>query len=482
MLARLSELVRRIRRSAFAFPAAAAVALLLIGVSELAYHQAASELRRLVLIGRARLEVTNLLRHVSAAESGQRGYVLTGRPEQLQPYLDARRSVDSTLERLGAIYTELGDPVAGQRLGRISIGIDDKLAALEQVVRLEPPASPQVVRELMLAEAGGDRMAVVRRLADEALATENRRLADGLDGVFDILLLNRSGVAALTVVGLLLLMMFLHQSRQLDRQRREQQQRMLAEHDRLEQEVRERTSELTELTRHLETAREDERARLARDLHDELGALLTAAKLDVARIRPKLNSAAPDLAPRIEHLIETLNSGIALKRRIIEDLRPSTLDALGLQPALEVLCGEFSQRLGIGVATHFEPVRLSRSAELTVFRMVQESLTNIAKHAQATAVSVRIESDAGDARVAVRDDGVGFDPTRPGNSRHGLLGMRYRLSAEQGRLAIESHPGAGTTLLAVLPQRSDPATPAPAAQPSDPDWPVGHGTASTVPA
>ena len=192
-------------------------------------------------------------------------------------------------------------------------------------------------------------MATVRLVADELLAAENRRIAAALTRIFDILLLNRSGVTALTVLGLLLLMMFLHQSRQLDRQRREQQQRMEAEHDRLEREVRQRTSELTELARHLETAREDERARLARDLHDELGALLTAAKLDVARIRPKLHGAAPELAPRIEHLIETLNSGIALKRRIIEDLRPSTLDALGLQAALEVLCGEFSQRLGVEV-------------------------------------------------------------------------------------------------------------------------------------
>ena len=137
MPGRLSDLVRRIRRSAFAFPAAAFVALLLIGVSEVAYHHAASELSRLVLIGRARIEVLNVLRNVADAESEQRGYMLTSRPLQLQAYLAARRNVDAGLDRLASIYDQLGDPASRARLRQMSGGIDDKLAALEQVVRLD---------------------------------------------------------------------------------------------------------------------------------------------------------------------------------------------------------------------------------------------------------------------------------------------------------------------------------------------------------
>jgi signal transduction histidine kinase len=228
---------------------------------------------------------------------------------------------------------------------------------------------------------------------------------------------------------------------------------LLAERDRLEVEVRARTTELTELARHLETTREDERARLARDLHDELGALLTAAKLDVARIRPKLQQIAPDLLPRVTHLIETLNSGIALKRRIIEDLRPSTLDSLGLQAALEVLCNEFAERMNLPVLTRLEPTRLTRSADLTVFRLVQESLSNIAKHARATRIEVSLAQDDGRACITVKDNGVGFSPGTTGPSRHGLIGMRYRVEAEQGQLSVQSAPGQGTTLFACLPQQ-----------------------------
>ena len=105
-----------------------------------------------------------------------------------------------------------------------------------------------------------------------------------------------------------------------------------------------RTAELTDLARHLQTVREDERGFLARELHDELGGLLTAAKLDVARLRKRLDTGQPEVAERIVHLGQTLDAGIALKRRIIEDLRPSSLANLGLQRALEILCEEFAQR------------------------------------------------------------------------------------------------------------------------------------------
>jgi signal transduction histidine kinase len=115
----------------------------------------------------------------------------------------------------------------------------------------------------------------------------------------------------------------LRQTAALRSQQLELKRSVQAERDRLEAEVGQRTAQLTDLTRHLLTAREDERNRLARDLHDELGALLTSAKLDAARVRSRLAGSAPEALERLSHLVETLNSSIALGRRII-DLRPST--------------------------------------------------------------------------------------------------------------------------------------------------------------
>ena len=183
----------------------------------------------------------------------------------------------------------------------------------------------------------------------------------------------------------------------------------------------------------------------------------------MARIRPKLLQAAPDLQPRLAHLVEALNSGIALKRRIIEDLRPSTLNSLGLVPALEILCGESAERLGIPIHARLEPVRLAPGADLVVFRVVQESLTNIAKYAKAGEVNVSLRTHGEEAVAQVRDDGIGFDVSKTARGSHGLRGMRFRVEAERGRLEVRSAPGTGTTLTARLP-----LAPQPVAMPEGP--------------
>lgn len=195
--------------------------------------------------------------------------------------------------------------------------------------------------------------------------------------------------------------------------------------------------------------REEERGHLARELHDELGSLLTAAKLDVARIKARIAADAGDLHARIEHLIETLNSGIALKRRIIEDLRPSSLSNLGLVPALEILTREFGQRSGLNIIANLEPAELDDTIQLTVYRLVQESLTNIARYAEAKNVEISLLSYKDYILVSVHDDGRGFDPEAVQSSSHGLQGMRHRVEASGGRLDIRSDNGA--TISATLP-------------------------------
>ena len=248
--------------------------------------------------------------------------------------------------------------------------------------------------------------------------------------------------------------MYLRQTALLDRQMSEETRRVATERDRLESEVTARTQQLKELAQHLQTIREDERNHLARELHDELGALLTAAKLDVARLKSRLGAASREALERLAHLNETLNGGIALKRRIIEDLRPSSLSNLGLVAALEILLREFSTRSEIPIDARLERVELSPAAQLTVFRLVQEALTNIAKYAQAKKVTVTLAPDGNDAvRVIVQDDGVGFDDSIVRTASHGLIGMRYRVEAEGGDMRLRSTPGAGTSIEAKLPSR-----------------------------
>ena len=269
--------------------------------------------------------------------------------------------------------------------------------------------------------------------------------------------INRIGVSAMTALSLLALFMYLRQTTALVRVREEQRRVVQAERDQLEREVLRRTEQLTDLARHLQSVREDERSHLARELHDELGALLTAAKLDVARLKSRLGPLSPEAAERMQHLNDGLNSGIALKRRIIEDLRPSSLNNLGLVAALEILVREWAQRSEIRIASELAPVTLRPSGELTVYRLVQEALTNVSKYAKASQVRVRLVSRDGRAYVSVHDNGIGFDVNVPRSSAHGLLGMRYRLETEGGRLVLKSSPGQGTTIEAELPECSNDA-------------------------
>lgn len=257
-----------------------------------------------------------------------------------------------------------------------------------------------------------------------------------------------AGLAAVVsvIISLLALFMYWRQRSMIDKLRQELQRTIQAGRDRLETEVSLRTVQLTELTHHLQTAREDERHRLARNLHDDLGALLTSAKLDAARIKSRLADRAPEALELLAHLVSTLNSGIALGRSIIEDLRPSALSNLGLVATLEILTREFAEISGVEVHCELERVELEVSAELMVYRLVQEAITNITKYARAQNVWVRLATDNGQVEVSVRDDGVGFDTSVQPRSAYGLVGMRFRVEAEGGTLALVSAPGQGTLI------------------------------------
>jgi signal transduction histidine kinase len=448
----------RLRGSPFAFPLAALAALAMFLISESSYQQASSTFEGLGTQGRARTTIQVLWRGLLDAETGQRGYLLTGRKEYLRPYTDAQGDVTKALEWLNNYYS--ADPASAEMMKRVTLAARNKLSELAETMKFYDEGKEDAWHNLLLSNIGKEQMDTVRSLSEQMLDLESTKVAIARRSLSQTLMLNRIGVTAMTALSLLALFMYLRQTTALVRQRDEQRRVVQAERDQFERQVMLRTSQLTDLARHLQTVREDERNHLARELHDELGALLTAAKLDVARLKSRLGGLTPEVAERLQHLSDGLNSGIALKRRIIEDLRPSSLSNLGLVSALEILVREWGQRSEIKVDSHFEPVHLRASGELTVYRLVQEALTNISKYARATEVRVRLHAEDGNAIVSVRDNGVGFDMDAPRTSAHGLLGMRYRLETEGGRLVLDSHPGAGTLIEAQLPEVVK--TPAPA--------------------
>ncbi len=198
-------------------------------------------------------------------------------------------------------------------------------------------------------------------------------------------------------------------------------------------------------------AQEAERSRLARELHDETGQALTSILLGLKPLEEALadHPARAALAELREQVVTALQD----VRRLAVELRPAVLDDFGLVPALERLTDGFAEQPDVRVDFHsaLGDQRLSSEVETTLYRVVQEALTNIVKHAHAHNVSVSIAQRGSAVAAVIEDDGAGFDQRVVREEGVGLLGMRERLSFVDGRLEIESRPGAGTTIVAEVP-------------------------------
>jgi signal transduction histidine kinase len=198
-------------------------------------------------------------------------------------------------------------------------------------------------------------------------------------------------------------------------------------------------------------AQELERRRLARELHDETGQALTSILLGLKTLEEQLADTASRAAA--EELRELVVSTLQDVRRLAVELRPSALDDFGLVAALERLTASFTEQTGISVdfQTALADERLPEEVETALYRIVQESLTNVVKHARARRVSILLARKGGTVKAVVEDDGQGFDEARQAGDGYGLVGMRERLALLGGRLEVESGRDAGTTIAAEVP-------------------------------
>jgi signal transduction histidine kinase len=423
-------------------------ALVLVGINEAGYRQSTRALTDVGEAQRVRLVLNQLLQNIIDAETGQRGYLLTGEARYREPYDVAVKQVDGQLAALQVLYA--GKPAETARLTQLSKHVARKLAEMDMSVRLRREGNDDAWKFVITTDVGREEMEAIRQQAGELISISNEALMLGQVQIAKSLHFARIGIGLVALAGLVAFYLYLRQTHALRSAGERQQEALQRERNALEDEVRERTATLAELATHLQQVRENERGFLARELHDELGSLLTAAKLDVARLKSRL-ADLPDAIQRLQHLNELLNSGIALKRRIIEDLRPSSLANLGLVASLEILGREFAERSGMEIEMVLEPVVLNEADQLTIYRMVQESLTNISKYAQATEASIVMKNYGNHVIVEVADNGKGFDVRRTGPSSHGLAGMRHRVEAAKGKLTVSSAIGRGTRLSAMLP-------------------------------
>jgi signal transduction histidine kinase len=435
----MTALVQRLLRSRWAWPSAAVLAVGTLGLNELSHRAVQVNGEAAKASQEASMTVQRLMAEAAKNEISYRGWAGTGDDVFRQRFDASGALMDRDLRLLQQRYETL-EPQLKNTFDHWVEVLGERRQDMRNVLRLRDEGKAEQAVAMLNAE-------VARRLSDSTPALEQKLLAlesriqhTADEAQRSALLQGRLAIVAATALALLGLALLRQQALRRQREEGQQQQQQASEHSRLALAVEQRTQELRALTRHQLTLREDERAALARELHDELGALLTAAKLDAARLKSTL-AAAPEPLERLGALMAKLNDGIALKSRIVEDLRPSSLDHLGLKAALTILCGDMQERLGFPVEALLEEATPAPDIALTIYRLVQEALTNIAKHAQATQVSVRLMRWTGETYVEVRDNGVGFDAHNIPVGHHGLTGMHFRVESHGGAMRLQSQAG-----------------------------------------
>jgi signal transduction histidine kinase len=436
------------------------IAVGIVITSELS-HQRLRDANEIITRSMERQSVlSELLGALLDAESAERGYLLTNDEKYLSPYQQAAGNIDTSLKRLRELHGRDSDGEPHHELTRL---VGEKLGELNATIQLFQKGGATQAIDLVRTDLGKHTMDRIREIALTMESEERARLVSGTRRWQRDLFASRVALGAMTALTILFMLLVARQSmRELALE--QDNARLLTEsNERLEKTVKARTAALSSLSSHLQTLQETEKARLARELHDELGSVLTATKMDVAWVMSKLEKDRPDLAEKLRRTGQTLDEGVQLKRRIIEDLRPSTLEHLGLTAAVRQYAEEHCKRAGLaceidvpdGVASELE-----ESARIALYRVVQESLTNILKYASAQKIRIAVRESVDGLKLIVQDDGVGFELdralTQPGS--HGIAGMRQRIVGLGGSFDITTAPGRGTIVEATLPPVLRPAT------------------------
>lgn len=395
--------------------------------------------------------LTEFIALLSDAESGQRGFLLTGESAYLQPYTEAVSKVEAALDGAYQAYGADGDSPEFHQLRVLTA---KKLAELAATLASFKKRGPAPAVNVARTDAGKRAMDAILKIVGEMRLKETTKLSAATAQWQWDYRLSRWVTAAGVIlnIGLVLLATRLVYG---DMRRRARQATHL--HDQkqeLERQVAARTRELMTLSTHLQGVSEQEKSALSRELHDELGGLLVAARMDLSWLQQRLPTSDPHIEQRFRRIHESLSAGVDLKRRVVEELRPTLLDNMGLFAALRWQFKETCRRSGLRCTETIPDTELkfNPDASIGIFRIAQEALTNILKHADAKSADLTLEIDGESLVLCVTDDGKGIPPRvlEPITS-HGLASMRHRIAALGGTWDVRSRAGGGTTVTAVIP-------------------------------
>ena len=405
------------------------------------------------------------LGEIVTAESAQRGYLLTHDDSYLNPYRGSRQALETALNNLLIEFEKDGeDNGAVAAIRDVQRLAGEKLGVLDAMISLERAGNHDAAIALAGTNLGEQPMTEIRAaigsLEQQQLRARAKILERAIPDLRFIRLVTLAG-AAINIALVLLASLLIDRAIQ---HRFIEAQRDASDNERLQKEVLERTGALSALSSHLQHVSEQEKSQLARELHDELGGLLIAVKIDLTVLRRSLPTTDLDIQKRWDRALATLDAGLRMKRRVVEELRPTLLDNMGLYAALrwqlQETCGVRGLKWTETLPEHELPI--SSHASIAIFRVAQEALTNILRHSEATEVDLTVEVVGGELIMRITDNGIGASAERmKASGGHGLAGMQHRVQAFAGTWSLTpGRDGHGSVVEARLPLKNIQIAPA----------------------
>ncbi len=385
-----------------------------------------------------RLQYLNVL--VLEAESSMRGYFLNGREATLRATRSASAETDAEFVELEKLLAD--NPSQLKNLAQLHTLVRRRLRMMGQAIDVYRDGGLSEIVKIARLSDGRASMDEIRLQVVIMEQEQNETLAQRSSNFYQEYLKAILLGMSINALAIVVLVIFYQLVRRSFANRAQVEHALQSANETLETQVQQRTEQLSVLSRHLISISEEEKIRLSRELHDEMGANLTSISMDIAAVTQQLQQREPELVAQLKRARATLMETVEMKRRIVENLRPSLLDNLGLCAAIESYCDEFSRvaqlRCECDVAPGIEKTAC-RSGELSIalFRIVQEALTNIRKYAHARHVSVTLTRDEQGLNLRIIDDGIGIaaaNMVKP--MSHGLLGMRERALLLGGSMSI----------------------------------------------
>jgi len=429
----------------------AAVSVIVLGVSELTAARVTDIRNGAIAAREMAVHIVTIRDQLAHAESAQRGFLLTADPRYLQPFKAAEAAAQKSFVQLTALTQD--NPGYAERTRTLVRLATSRFDEMRLAVQAEEQGRHEHAMTLLRTGLGVQMMEDLVKQANDFEASVLQLLDDRQGAVTRSLNQQRIGLGVVVFINLMFLAVLANMMIRQFSLREVHRAELEAQAAMLERQVTARTEELSSLSSYLQASSEREKSRLARDLHDELGGILTSAKIDIAWLEGHSKSADPEVMPRLQRLATTVDEAVNMKRRVVEDLRPSLLDHLGLGAALNWYVNETCKKAGLSCK-----MKLLSDAEtvppeiaIAMFRLVQEGLTNILKHAQATEIEVELQRKASGYKLRLADNGLGITNFRPDQLSHGIAGMRQRARALGGGFDLRTTAGEGTTIEAFFP-------------------------------